>query len=335
MIVLVLVRCLHAGHSLWERSIRSGELPDTASVTLDKRYFIFEPKDTYRVWPNSEIRYCFENEATKEKLIYTLQYALSRWFENGLPAEHFKMTEVSDAECRDNRAEVLLIKYNDQGKLSTHVGIPPLNPKEKDYVGPIMNLSDREDVGMLDVVANYAHELGHAWGLLHEHQNPAWWGSPYNYGGFRQLFTFNCQNLKDYAEVAERLSPEEMEEACTSRNKAEKAKFTAVEYLPQLSGGRGEGPLAKLDKESIMLYPSGAGATGEASPGNDQRTAILLDAKDGTRLPINTKPSKRDIDGILKLYNTDWGTTNPTLLNQPGNSKSSRFRNLFKKNGCL
>lgn len=245
------------------------------------------------------------------------------------------MTEVSDAECRDNRAEVLLIKYNDQGKLSASTGIPPLDPKDKDYVGPIMNLSDREDVGMLDVVANYAHELGHVWGLLHEHQNPAWWGSLYNYGGYKQLFTFNCQNLKDYAEVAARLSPEEMEEACRSRNKAEDAKFSAVEYLPQLTGGWGEGPLAKLDKESIMLYPSGAGATGEASPGNDQRTAILLDARDGTRLPINTKPSKRDIDGILKLYNTKWGTTNPTLLNQPSNSKSSRFRNLFKRKGCL
>lgn len=40
-----------------------------------------------------------------------------------------------------------------------------------------MNLSDRTDVGMLDVVANDAHELGHAWGLLHEHQNPAFWTS--------------------------------------------------------------------------------------------------------------------------------------------------------------
>ncbi|KAI4137359.1 MAG: hypothetical protein LQ341_005178, partial [Variospora aurantia] len=42
------------------------------------------------------------------------------------------------------------------------------------------------------------------------------------------------------------------------------------------------------------LYSGRPGATGSASPGNDGRMAIL-------------HPTQRDVAGILKLYNTDWG----------------------------
>ena len=304
--------------------------------TLEKRYFIFEPKGTHRVWPNAEIRYCFEDDQTKQKLLYDLQYAMQKWYAAGLPADRFKLTEVSAAECKDNRAEVLLIKYNDEGRLSCTPGLPPLDDNDPDFKGPTMTLSDKENVGMLNKISNFAHELGHAWGLLHEHQNPAFWAYPYSTSGIQDKWQFNCQNLKDYAQKATELTPEELQRACTERNYAAEKKFSASEYLPQLGGGRGEGVGfgSDPDYESIMLYPSGAGATGPASPGNDGRTAILLN-QDGSRVPINLNPSRRDVDGILKLYNTDWPTTNPTLISEPSNPKSNKFKSFFKKKKCL
>ncbi|KAL8801881.1 MAG: hypothetical protein Q9182_004170 [Xanthomendoza sp. 2 TL-2023] len=319
-------------HGLWERSTNSIAAGKEAA-TLEKRYFIMEPRNALRVWPNAEIKYCFENEQTKQTLLYNLQAGMMKWYAAGLPEDRFKLTEVSAAECRNRRSEVLRITYNTDGILATTPLIQPLDANDPDYVGPSMTLSDRTDIGMLDVIANFAHEIGHAWGLLHEHQDPKYWEPPYSSRGTKNRWTFHCQNLKDYAEVAARLSPAELTEACQYRHVASAQKFSASEYLPLVGGGRGEGD-QEPDMESIMLYPSGAGALGAAAPGNDQRTAILLNL-DGSRVPINLNPSARDIQGILKLYNTNWPTTNPTLLNEGSSSKSSKFKNLFKKKHCL
>ncbi|KAL8790426.1 MAG: hypothetical protein Q9213_000578 [Squamulea squamosa] len=307
---------------------------DNETSTLEKRYFIIQPQGTYRVWPNAEIRYCFDSDQSKQRLLYNLQAAMARWYAAGLPEARFKLTEVSASECKNKRSEVLLISYNTEGVLSTTPGLPPLDANDPEYKGPTMTLSDSTSIGMLEIIANYAHELGHAWGLLHEHQDPTYWSMPYSTQGIGSQWTFQCQNLKDYAEVAARLSPDDMTEACQSRTKAAAEKFSASQYLPLLGGGRGEGVGSSPDMESIMLYPSGAGALGDASPGNDQRQAILLN-NDGSRVPINLQPSRRDVEGILKLYNTDWGTTNPVLIDQPSSSKSARFKALFKRKKCL
>ncbi|KAL8730075.1 MAG: hypothetical protein Q9166_004274 [cf. Caloplaca sp. 2 TL-2023] len=330
--LLALVSCVSAGHGWWERSIKHN-VADKETSTLEKRYFIIQPQGTLRVWPNAEIRYCFDSDQTRQRLLYSLQAARDRWYAAGLPENRFKLTEVSASECKDRRSEVLLITYNTEGRLATTPGLPPLDANDPEYKGPSMTLSDSTNVGMLEVIANYAHELGHAWGLLHEHQDPTYWSMPYSTQSISSRWTFQCQNLKDYAEVAARLSADDMTEACRSRTKAAAEKFSAAEYLPILGRGRGEGVGSSPDMTSIMLYPSGAGALGSASPGNDQRQAILLN-NDGSRIPINLQPSRRDIDGILKLYDTDWGTTNPVLIDQPSSSKFSRFKEKFKRKKC-
>lgn len=324
---------ISAGHSSWEQPIHSRAVDSTTSV-LNKRAFSIQPRGTLRVWPDATIRYCFENDQTKQQLLYHLEAARDLWYQAGLPEEKYKLTEVSDAVCRDDRANVLLIKYNDQGKLSATPALPPKDDSDPTYQGPTLHLSDKTDVGMLDVVANYAHEMGHVWGLLHEHQNPAFWEYPFSTQGMVNEFQFDCRNLKDYAEVAARLSPTDMEDACKYRSNAAEAKFSAAEFLPILGGGRSEGPGLSPDLMSIMLYPSGAGATGTASPGNDGRADVLLN-KDGSKILPNVRPTLRDVEGIKKLYNTDWGTTNPVLLNKPANPKSNKFKDLFKKKKCL
>lgn len=91
------------------------------------------------------------------------------WWEAGLSESFFKIKEVSKSDCQKDRANVLLIKCSDQGGLSMAVGKAPANPQQG-FDGPEAVLSLREDIGMLDAIANIAHELGHAWGLYHEQQ---------------------------------------------------------------------------------------------------------------------------------------------------------------------
>ncbi|KAL8930238.1 MAG: hypothetical protein Q9208_000855 [Pyrenodesmia sp. 3 TL-2023] len=328
--ILAFVSFVHAGHSSWEPSTRLNAAEEGVAPILDKRYFIIEVTEKQRTWPNAEIKYCFQDAATKARLLSDLQMAKEKWYAAGLP-HRFKYTEVSQTELNNNRARVLLITYNNQNRLASTNGMRALDPADPGYRGPTMTLSDQEDMGMLDKAANYAHELGHAWGLLHEHQNPAWWGPPYATSGFGE-FTFNCQNLADYNDAAARLSPEDLAEACQDRNAAAAAKFSgATEYLPIRFGGQGEsiGFGGDVDMESIMIYPSGAGGLGPASRNNDGRMPVLL-RTDGSTIPRNLNPSTKDVEGILRLY-PEAPPPPGKLLNEPSNPKSNKFKNLFHR----
>lgn len=78
----------------------------------------------------------------------------------------------------------------------------------------------------------------------------------------------------------------------------------------------------------ICTDPSGAGAIGEASPGNDQRAAILL-KPNGDRIPINLTPSQIDISGLHKLYGKE--NKAKQLLQKAGGTVTSSFRKIFPK----
>ena len=309
------------------------------SSAVEKRWLTITPRENgASLWPEGTIRYCFPDEATKEKLFNDLKAAAALWYSNGLPEESFKFNEVSRTECQSNRAWVLLIQYNDEGKLGTTPGIQPLDPSEPTYRGPSMRLSDKDNVGMLNVISNYAHELGHAWGLLHEHQIPYYWTAPYSPFP-KELFTFDCQALKDYGSMTQKFAdPNKQRELCTNRLAASKEKFTASDYLPILGGARSPGAYFPTDDdvdwESIMLYPSGAGGIGSASPGNDQRRPVLLRKSDGSKIPINLTPSGKDVNALKDLYSKNWPTINPTLLNEPSNPKQSKFKRIFGRQKC-
>ncbi|KAM5473834.1 hypothetical protein MferCBS49748_000800 [Microsporum ferrugineum] len=344
------------GNQAWETSIKLGgvqspldpALPvDNTTVIADlhraKRALSIVPGSgnaDRHIWPNMNIPYCFEHKSwpdrggksTKEILFNDLVEARDLWYQQGLP-ESFKWTELNDYACSSSqRSDYLLIQFNTEGRLSSTVGKPPidsLNP------GPRMLLSDSVEVGMLNVVANYAHEMGHVWGLYHEHQNQAYWGSPYSASGGSVfgMNNFHCENLNDYEATVARVTNAYpawqvgniVRDFCRFRANAEDVRFSASDYLPWVNTQVLADSNTNVDWDSIMIYPSGAGGKGSASPGNDQRMAVLT-KPNGDLIPINLKPSARDIAALKKLYSYK----SSVVLNFLGSSKN-KLKQTFDK----
>ncbi|KAM5467393.1 hypothetical protein MauCBS54593_005361 [Microsporum audouinii] len=297
-----------------------------------------------RIWPNMNVLYCFEKKtwpdrggkSTKEILFNDLVEARDLWYQQGLP-ESFKWTELDDNACNTfKRSEYLRIEFNTEGMLSSTVGVQPSDPLSE---GPRMLLSDSLEVGMLNVVVNYAHEIGHVWGLHHEHQNQAYWESKYSPSGgsIFGMNNFHCENLKDYDDVAFRVSngveeweaKKRLENICTMRSFARYWRSSASDYLPLTDIQVLADSTTNVDWESIMIYPSGAGGKGSASPGNDERMAVLT-KPDGSLIPINLKPSARDIAALKKLYSYKSPVTF-SFLGSTKNKLKQKFDKIRKK----
>ncbi|KAF1812795.1 hypothetical protein P152DRAFT_326307 [Eremomyces bilateralis CBS 781.70] len=339
-----------AGHASWEQPVDNSTM-----LHHDKRYFTVgipgqgtanSIGENSQPWPNAKIRYCFADDEAETELNDHVISGMQLWYEHGLNENVFKMVKIGRTECMGDRANHLVVSYNGQGHLGSSVGKIVANPP--DQPGPSMMLSTLDSVGMLDVRANVAHEIGHAWGLLHEHQRPNLW-SAFNYftgsSQYYDAFLFTCQNMRDYqAKLAEH-GQGVMDNACKLRSAAEAIDFSAKEYLPILARGVFREPdfitsPDAVDWDSLMLYASGCGGAGVASPGNDQR-APVLQRRDGTALSpivLKTQPSVMDVAALSALYaEAERSMSDMTLLMDPKHPKNSRFRDLFKSSSgrCL
>ncbi|CAK7197529.1 hypothetical protein SEUCBS139899_000177 [Sporothrix eucalyptigena] len=335
----------------------------TAEAHLASRYLTIVPQSgvsPYKVWPDSTISFCFDTQSAREKLLPSLKEAMELWRASGagLPREKYKMVEAfppGTSNCVNNpqRYKLLVISYNPDGKLATTVGMRGLDGRDPLYKGPTMALSDKPGVGLLDTVANYAHEIGHSWGLYHEHQNQHFWGQPYIQEFTGSVFgaQFKCEALADYEKAmnwVRKNRPDLVDQICVYRGAASLANFSAAEWLPITSMTRshasspGQGTYDDVDWDSIMLYPSGAGGSGTAAgpdtPGGlvrDNRANVLL-RNDGIKLKINLVPSPLDIQGIRKLYETGLDGTvfpgMPVLPNLPQSQFYARFREITRRN---
>jgi hypothetical protein len=203
-----------------------------------------------------------------------------------------------------------------------------------------MHLSDSFSVGNRDPIMNIAHEIGHAWGLYHEHQNFMRWKTSPEHSGGQSTWAgytgdkfhtnrFNCKNLKDYetklAEVIAKAGSDstDKETMCTSQVVAGRYKFSAMEWLPHNLVGMKADPL--YDPDSLMLYPSRAGGKGDASETSDSRLVVLTYA-DGSEIPVRQGPSDWDISRLVDLYGTSSKGSS-----EPYNRKGSKMENLFRK----
>jgi hypothetical protein len=353
-----------AGHAI---------VDNATEAHLVKRYLSIQPSagtSGLKIWPNSVISFCYETQDARDKLDEKLELAIETWRSDGeggpgLHRDVYKYIEVFDpgSACVNNnqRDRVLVISYNADGRLSTTVGMPSLDANDPEYKGPTMALSDAPGIGMLDTVANYAHEIGHAWGLYHEHQNINYWGPPYNTGTVGDgVFgkNFDCTVLKDYPDALSRAkagdTPGDVDLLCLFRGVAATYKFSAMDWLPVRgatrmhtgAGGAGQPnpTYANVDWNSIMMYPSGAGAIGNAVPpggDSDKRSNVLL-RNDGAKMGINLVPTALDIDGVRQLYeNQNFGTGTgsfaglPVMPNSKNSKWFSKFKDSFKKDkGC-
>ncbi|GAB0138218.1 hypothetical protein EsDP_00006457 [Epichloe bromicola] len=330
----VCVVVVEAGSKAWERTHNAADAA--------KRWVSTEPlKGEDARWPSGTIKYCWADSESEKILSADLTAGRDAWYRAGLDERSFKWEKQNALTCRGNinRRNWLKIKYNDKGVLSTTIGLQPVNEKEDaDYKGPTMHLSDSLKVGFLERVSNYAHEIGHAWGLLHEHKEPNFWERPFSskmgtvWGaqlkarGYRgTMTTFHCDHLSDYDEHWPKWKAEhpDDDEICVLRLTAKSNKFAgATQYLPLAARFRshlgvtiGAGENA-VDWDSLMLYPSGAGGKGDVPIPAEGQPPLDLVTQD-PRQPVSDEewpavPKFQDTQqqgrgGLVQLVRTEGG----------------------------
>lgn len=275
-----------------------------------------------QLWPKGTITYSYTDAAAKKALDGDLKKAWKVW-EDALPKDSkFTFQELAADKDPEDEDYLLKISYDKpvaqggSGTLKTTVAIPN-NLKAGQF--PTMVLSDDTTKGTKNVVANYAHEIGHALGFLHTHQNPNYWSTQFADGQGGAIFTRNNwhpENLADYETAIQYIDSKKAKETNADKKKKLEDKKTemltsftvayegnflsALDWLPRPKQDETRlepDPTSKsktdIDWESIMLYPSDAGA---------KAGRVVLTKPNGDKMAPNMKPSKKDIEALIALY---------------------------------
>ncbi|KZL82396.1 hypothetical protein CI238_10716 [Colletotrichum incanum] len=293
--------------------------------------------DETHLWPNKKIVYAFDEPIFSKPMNKHFVAAFGLWKSSGLSETEFTYEEVSKEACESDRGKCLLIMFENEG---SHGTIPALPPTSRTFEGPYMKLVLPEPLeeGETEPPADQtwefpeaiAHELGHSWGLLHEHQMPAYWSKEFNpdmdYDG--TAFTssnFACETLEGYEDAlfqAQRAFGGDTERAkiiCHDVREARNFGFAADMYLPDQDNIVGNklalGSLGAddVDWDSIMIYNTYLLGT------------KLLTKPNGEDIVVNKAPSQLDVQAIQALYSGTYSRPTVTLLNEARNAQQASF----------
>ncbi|KAF2872078.1 hypothetical protein BDV95DRAFT_618650 [Massariosphaeria phaeospora] len=302
----------------------------------DKRWVdvVSKPGTALTVWPGP-IHYCFGTPEARRVIEPFLLKAWAIWTE-ALVVQHglelseypfkakwrycYKEQTGSDKTLTwnpDVKADTLVIRFNDNPDdppFWTTLGYRP-SSLDKDPGRHSMEIHPKaisEACDQDSATKTIAHELGHVFGLYHEHQRPD-----------RDLYVaFQCKNLAGYDNavklVAEAGGVHTMKQVCNDVGLARKYKFWeiadfhTIETPPILLNY----PEREYDTESIMHYHSFY-CVDQSKDMNDIKSmplaAWLVDIEECDNLPSvkdeNTnfifeadEPSAGDIERIAFLY---------------------------------
>ncbi|KAK4447079.1 hypothetical protein QBC34DRAFT_410414 [Podospora aff. communis PSN243] len=312
-------------------------------------------------WPQSTIPVCINPNAptVRADAELAIKEGITVWHHAGVDPNVWNVLILSVEECERHgvvpgtRRKNFLWVERVAGNGSPHAtlgnvrGGSYLRYQPKSYWTDIPGSPLAQDYNFR---LSMAHELGHVFGLVHEHQRPDAWG-PHHAGSASDegVFEFHCNRLRDYQECLTdasenlpfgenyiqnlvnnqlcRFLSESTRNSCqgtTQVTHPDDHFLMARNYLPYPGGASyiQTSAMRSLDLTSVMIYSSMAGAAGDEPVYTIRRESEYYDAAGtgGPDHPNQVRPGIPSIRGSFinfptnaDVFAADFMSPNPAI----------------------
>jgi hypothetical protein len=265
-----------------------------------KRSFYLAPDGASgrRGWPNSQVTWCLEGDNADTDFEGIMNDAWGKWnsLVGGPQRSSLSLSYAGLCKDVDRAGNYMHVFLTTDKRAATSIGYNKPGFDSQGKAWQLMNFDKSSDWGTGSAASNLAHELGHCFGLYHEHQRWYAWNPDRLSDPPREdpLLKFNCMNLADYDDFKNRGEP--VDQLCTDLFFSQGRGFSAAEFLPwpQMTTLQQS---SAFDWDSIMMYQSTSG--GKVVNGVKQN--VMTRFNDSVIGP-NLNPSGLDGDAIRALY---------------------------------